>query len=100
LGDIVKHKHCELIKLWADGAGIQWRRQGCNDWEDIIDPSWVDTIEYRVKPETVRYRVAICRYGPEHYPALIRSERDADYMEKHNSEFVKWIHAGWQETEV
>ena len=47
----MKHKHCELIKAWADGAEIQFKVQG--SWCDIAknDPRWIPNGEYRIKPE-------------------------------------------------
>jgi hypothetical protein len=47
-----KHKHSELIKLWADGAAIQYRHFIYGDWRDCIsnDPSWAPQTEYRVRP--------------------------------------------------
>ena len=46
----MKHKHAELIKLWADGALIQ--RQSYNGiWIDDIRPYWHLDDNFRVKPE-------------------------------------------------
>ena len=52
------HKHAELIKAWADGAEIEYRRLeswGMRDWELISDKLifWYedDVHEYRIKPE-------------------------------------------------
>lgn len=49
----MKHKHCELIKAWADGAEIQWKSRVDGQWrlfEGHID-AWIDDYEYRIKPE-------------------------------------------------
>ena len=48
-----KHKHCELIKAWADGAIIQYKyKKNDNDWFDDDDPEWWrDDFEFRIKPE-------------------------------------------------
>lgn len=47
----MKHKHCELIKQWADGAEIQVFNLSTGEWEDIqCTPSWGTHIEYRIKP--------------------------------------------------
>jgi len=54
----MKHKHCELIKAWADGAEIEHRfkknyEDGWSKW-DFFDPNhlkWIDEDEYRIKPE-------------------------------------------------
>lgn len=47
----VPHKHAELIKLWADGAIIQWFDD--REWEDCHNnlPTWTPKFKYRVKPE-------------------------------------------------
>lgn len=44
------HKHAEVIKAWADGASIQLLSSN-NKWVDVINPEWLEDIEYRVKPE-------------------------------------------------
>lgn len=51
------HKHACVIKAWADGAEIQFRSQPGGtqkEWKDVSDPDlplWIETLEYRVKPE-------------------------------------------------
>lgn len=42
------HKHAELIKLWAEGAQIEFNAMG--HWSSIEKPSWRDDFEYRIKP--------------------------------------------------
>lgn len=44
------HKHCELIKAWADGAEIEFHI-GENEWDLVGQPSWRVEQEYRIKPE-------------------------------------------------
>ena len=46
-------KHAELIKLWADGALIQWFDAQRNVWKDCHNnlPIWTPRFNYRVKPE-------------------------------------------------
>jgi hypothetical protein len=45
------HKHAELIKAWADGAEIDCSYDGIN-WEPILGtPSWLESCQYRIKPE-------------------------------------------------
>ena len=57
-------KHAELIKLWADGALIQWKDEERVGWQDCYNnlPTWSPQFKYRVKPEpkpdVVRYAVA------------------------------------------
>ncbi len=49
------HKHSELIKLWADGAEIEYRHWG-SEWKPVKSPTWDEGWEYRIKQKTiVRY---------------------------------------------
>ena len=59
------HKHCELIKAWADGAKIQFRPHPDCGWCDCPhnEPSWHDSQEYRIKPEPVTLYVNEYEYG-------------------------------------
>ena len=54
-------KHADLIKLWADGAIIQFLR-GSYGWEDCHGnyPAWDEGCEYRVKPKPIK-DIAITR---------------------------------------
>lgn len=46
------HKHAELIKAWADGVEIQFKRPEETKWQDAgHNPSWYDCFEYRIKPQ-------------------------------------------------
>lgn len=51
------HKHAEIIKAWADGATIQWRRDwglwptDWADWTPDVGPGWDSAVIFRVKPE-------------------------------------------------
>jgi hypothetical protein len=45
------HKHAETIKAWADGAVIEYRIFNAQPWEQIVNPSWDNDTEYRIKPE-------------------------------------------------
>ena len=54
MGVLMKHKHAELIKAWADGAEIQARLAegyGTGGWYDTDIPTWGLDKEYRIKPE-------------------------------------------------
>ena len=56
-----KHKHADVIKAWADGADIQWRRP-TGIWDDVRhrDVMFYETLEYRIKPVSGAKRK---RYG-------------------------------------
>lgn len=52
----MKHKYCELIKAWADGAKIEaryYKATGWTDWQEEIGGFiwYQDGAEYRIKPE-------------------------------------------------
>lgn len=59
----MKHKHSDLIKLWADGTEIQSFCPDKKEWVDNKAPSWTSTTEYRLKPkaEFLSYKVALCK---------------------------------------
>jgi hypothetical protein len=50
----MKHKHAEAIKAWADGAEIEYRAQGSQEWKPIFEGwSWDNSLvaECRIKPK-------------------------------------------------
>lgn len=47
----VRHKHADVIKAWADGAQVQWKKGPV--WEDTPQPAWSNDWEYRVKPTPI-----------------------------------------------
>jgi len=53
MGMVMKpHKHCELIKAWADGKQIEIKYDGIwTDWVFSESPRWLEKQEYRIKPE-------------------------------------------------
>lgn len=47
----MKHKHCNLIIAWANGAEIEYRgNQDGAKWLTTTFPSWFEDMEYRIKP--------------------------------------------------
>jgi len=49
------HKHAEAIKAWANGAEIEYRAQGSQEWKPIFEGwSWDNSLvaECRIKPES------------------------------------------------
>ena len=48
----MKHKHYDCIVAWAEGKTVQNFNDRRMCWEDITgDPYWVDSYQYRIKPE-------------------------------------------------
>ena len=49
---MAQHKWHKEIKAWADGAEIQFRSYGKDDWIEIESPNWTTMFgEYRIKPQ-------------------------------------------------
>jgi hypothetical protein len=46
-GNKMKHKHCDVIKAWADGAVIQKRLPVIQQWITEDNPSWSENARYR-----------------------------------------------------
>lgn len=63
------HKHCELIKAWADGAVIEVESTGESDvWIKCAssnNPEWRNTCNYRIKPEKTVNQLEIERIESE-----------------------------------
>lgn len=49
---MIKHKHAELIKAWADGHTIEYLESEDGEWYPITlcNPSWDINTIYRVAP--------------------------------------------------
>lgn len=88
------HKHAELIKAWADGDEIQYLDIRGN-WVQAITPSWNPDLKYRIKPKTIRYRVALLKFDNNFVPNAIE---DPNYNTCHQY-FVRWL-SDWIEVEV
>ena len=88
----MKHKHCDLIKAWADGVEIQQKHPiAPTKWEEISKyPSWSDGMEYRIKPKTIKYRLFLNEYNQLQ---LAYPNEPTGYL------VVKYL-TDWQEVEV
>jgi hypothetical protein len=54
------HVHAALIKQWADGADMEYRRLSRSpNWFPALPPTWVDDCEYRVKPQPHKWQKEI-----------------------------------------
>ena len=50
---MIKHKHADLIKAWADGASIETFSKRHSKWVYTAAPAWNIDSEYRVSPNEV-----------------------------------------------
>jgi hypothetical protein len=55
---MTKNIHYEAIMAWAKGAAIELHDPEKDTWHDTLNPSWYDSLTYRVKqapkPDAVR----------------------------------------------
>lgn len=94
-----KHPHCELIKKWADDDSLQIEcRSGKHDRWEICHPSWIDHFEYRIKPEVLRYRVALFISKDDKWLGFYDNAEAANSAEKIHS-FIEWK-TDWTEVEI
>lgn len=56
-----RHKHADLIQLWAEGAEIEWRHG--EEWLPTVNPSWMTEYEYRIKPKEPEWYEQIPAHG-------------------------------------
>ena len=96
----MKHKYADVIKAAADGATVQYLHKVPRtgiwvDWVAPEFPPFTEHYEWRIKPETLRYRVAL--FQGEVINA-ITSANDAEEVETY-PHFVRWLH-DWQEVEI
>ena len=92
------HKHREIIKAWADGAEIQFFNNFKKAWEGIPEPVWSDEVQYRVKPQTIRYKVGLQKTSDGFDTLTAATEEHASYIEKY-PDFIRWI-TDWIKVEV
>ena len=108
----MKHKHCDVIKAWADGAQIQFRALGDNSWSDINKwtPRWSEDHDYRVKPE--KKQLWVRPYGYTHereykqgkkYIGVLRFEQNEERWKGNETPVNDWEWLGpavlvWEES--
>ena len=96
----IPHKHSKLIKLWADGAKIQVWDTYTNTWACTDNPVWHLNKEYRIKPETIQYRISLHKnVNREAYTYSWNNPSYVKDIELTSETFVRWL-TDWIEVEV
>ena len=94
---MTKHVHYACIVAFAEGKPIQWResndKKWC-DWASAVAPVFFPEIQYRVKPEVKKCRVALFKFNQV---SVCKLDDTAQYWEN-ESHFVRWI-TDWIEYE-
>ena len=106
------HKWANVIKAWADGKSVQWKHMVWNDFPDAkltMDSrpyTYANGVflgqtnyEWRIKPETVRYRRCLWKPGFDVIVGVCNNEDVAQALQECSS-FIRWIDLEWQEVEV
>ena len=98
-----RKQFAEVVAAWADGAEIQYRRDDDEAaWQDQSHPFLLYKLSWRVKPQTIRYRVGLMSGALGRYTLVVDDEGRANLTEAEvNSykDFVRWL-TDWQEVEV
>jgi len=92
------HKHRDLIIAWANGEDIQYSFKG-SEWEDTDSPCWETNSEYRIKPEVIRYRVALYKQYDGILTCSVVNNKEQEKKMFELNGFVKWL-TDWIEVEV
>ena len=93
------HKHAAVIKAWADGAEVQSRVSG-GRWTDRLYPEWSEAHEYRVKPESLKYRRFLWVSPYSKQVLTVHEEEQKREPRETWVNFVRWIDTEWQEVEI
>ena len=99
-----KHKHYEMIKLWAaTGCKMQHRYDGRNPAVDRIwvdcerDPFWSKDRQYRKKPTQIQYRRYLARWANGSVRMHNHDRKSTVPIAEVEavSEFVEWVDFNW-----
>ena len=77
-----------IVQAGAEGKTIQWRHDCATGW---VEPSQVHrTGEYRIKPETIKYRIALMH---NYYTNKLYTVSISDSYKEVESQptFARWI---------
>lgn len=90
-----RHKHADVIHAFAEGAGIQVKRDSGGVWADERNPSFLDFNEYRIKPRTVKHEGWVNIYNL--YSVHATEEIAKKFSEK--DDLVATVKIEWEEEE-
>jgi hypothetical protein len=98
-----QHPLADILIALAEGKPVQWRhKKGCKLWNDFSSTPrgiklW-DDCEYRIKPETKKYRVSLHTMSGRTF-LFISEEDDIAAVREDADSFVRWI-SDWVEYEA
>ena len=99
-----KYPHDELVRAWLDGKTLQYLDGDV--WIDIPNANVADKLPhlyrkqdcYRIKPVTVRYRVALLKFTDprDGYYTLAADSLQEERELSDRNDFVRWL-TDWTE---
>jgi hypothetical protein len=104
-----RYPHDALVRAWLDGKTIQYLDQSGHVlggvWVDIEGPGEASKVphlyrsgtEYRIKPVTVRYRLALMDSGGLYVSAITSLSEEHGFSR--SKYFVRWL-SDWTEVVV
>ena len=93
------HKYAEVIKAWADGKAIQWKRANDKFWYDLHEFMYPEfnhpKIIWRIKPEIIsgKFRVGFFKGIPGYSKYEINTiyGEERIQQEYHNDNLICWL---------
>ena len=88
-----RHKHADVIIAWAEGKDVQVWDKGTKCWGYVktSTPAFIEDWEYRIKPPTEKYRVALfSKYDEAPFAVASNSQLVADSFESLPG-FIRWL---------
>jgi hypothetical protein len=93
---IKPHKHQALMDAYANGAKIQISHKGV--WLTCGgDPLWEESLEYRIKPPTKKYRLYLYKAMIGYVIGIVEGYQT--FNPENMDCFVRWV-TDWQEIEI
>lgn len=97
------YKHRDIVIAYMDGKQIQYKSKNMKEWASLplfnpvqyLDCLFYADQEYRIKPETRKYRVGVLK---NQYTVTVDSE-EQEFSLKENPSFTRWL-TDWVEYEV
>ena len=95
---MTEHKHAEELRAIADGKEVEGYFLGIwKEANDEYNPLNFPNTVWRIKPQVLRYRVALMGSKSARWLTMIV---DSTYNIETHDNFIEWIHDDWQEVEI
>ena len=95
-----KHVHYDMIEEWArTGKEVQMFDPATQKWV-CCDPCWNPNVQYRFKPDTLKYKRYIARSSDGKLRVFNAHPNTEFNCQSGRLNFIRWIDTEWQEAEV